>query len=367
MPAPFFHVEMLPARCGDCLWLEYGIGDDVRRLLIDGGPVSTFVSIERRLKDVPMNEREFELVVLTHVDADHIEGLVRLFAEKPLPFAAKQVWFNGWRQMKKAHGLLGAEQGEFLSALLVDRTPKAWKQNAAPWVVPSQGKLPRYPLEGGLTLTLLSPTLATLDKMAKAWKKDLEKVKKQRIQPGDLEAAWEKLATTKKFLPKQGLLGAAPDLDELLKQEFPLDQAAPNGSSIAFLAEFEGKSALFLADAQPQVIAASLQRLCAERGIDRLAVDAVKVSHHGSRHNTSEALLNLVQSPSYLISSNGEKFEHPDRECIAQILKLGKPKRLYFNYRSDCTKPWLTKAAQAENDYEAIVRPDSALAMKVAL
>jgi beta-lactamase superfamily II metal-dependent hydrolase len=367
MAAPFFNIEMLPARYGDCLWLEYGAGGDVHRLLVDGGPVSTFSWIEKRLKEVPMNEREFELVVLSHVDADHIEGLVRLFADKPLPFAVDEVWFNGWRQMKKAHGLLGAEQGEFLSALLVDRAPKAWKQNAGAKVVRTQRKLPRYTLAGGLVLTLLSPTPATLDKMAKAWEKDLKKAKKQRLQPGDLEAAWAKLATKKKFLPKQGLLGAAPDLDDLLTQEFPLDQAAPNGSSIAFLAEFAGKSALFLADAHPQVIAGSVQRLCAERQTDRLAVDAVKVSHHGSKHNTSATLVRLLQSASYLISSNGEKFDHPDKECIAQILKLGKPKRLYFNYRSEYTKPWLTKTAQSKHHYEAIVRPDSALTIKVSL
>src|ERR1041384_7477072 len=142
MSSPFFRIEMLPARHGDCLWVEYGKGTDVHRILIDGGPVSTFEFIDKRLQQMPPGDKSFDLVVLSHVDADHIEGLVRLFAENPLPFTVDHVWFNGWRQMKKAHGLLGALQGEFLSALLVERVPQAWDGDAQPWVVPSKGSLP---------------------------------------------------------------------------------------------------------------------------------------------------------------------------------------------------------------------------------
>jgi len=353
MSKPFFRIEMLPARHGDCLWIEYGQGNDVHRLLIDGGPVSTFPAIERRLGNVPPDDRNFELIVLTHVDADHVEGLVRLFAESPLPFAVDRVWFNGWRQMKKRHGLLGALQGEFLSALLTRRVPRAWTPGARPWVVPTRGKLPSHRLPGGMKLTLLSPTPAGLTKMAREWESTIRKSKKG-ISPGSLDAAWRALATAKKFLPKKGLLGASHNLDELLQSQFLRDQAAPNGSSIAFLAEYSGKAALLLADAHPDVITDSLKRLCVERGVQRLSVDAVKVSHHGSKHNTSEALLEQVDSPWFLISTNGDQFDHPDRECIARVIRFGKPERLYFNYRSRFTRPWLNDTAQRQYGYAAI-------------
>lgn len=364
MPAPFFRIEMLPARHGDCLWVEYGKGHDVYRLLIDGGPVSTYNFIEKHIEQMPKGDKAFELVVLTHVDADHVEGLVRLFAETPLPFTVDQVWFNGWRQMEKSHGLLGALQGEFLSALLVRRVPQAWKADAQPWVVLSQGELPSYTLPGGMKLTLLSPSPATLRKMAKAWE---SAIKKAGIAPGNLEAAWKALAQKKKFLPKKGLLGMAPDLDALLKKQFMKDQATPNGSSIAFLAEYESKSALFLADAYPDVVSNSIKRLCAERGIDRLPVNAMKVSHHGSKRNTSASLLKLIRSPSYLISTNGDQFNHPDKECIARIVRFGRPERLYFNYRSKFTEPWLSKAAEEKHHYKAIVRATTAITLGVVL
>ncbi len=364
MTPPFFNVEMLPAQYGDCLWIEYGKGGDTQRFLIDGGPAGTYEFIEKRIAMVAPGERAFELIVLSHVDADHIEGLVRLFAERPLPFAVDRVWFNGWRQMNKAHGMLGALQGEFLSALLARRVPTSWDTDGPPLVIKKTGSLPTTTLPGGMTLTLVSPTVEALKKMAGQWRTTIAKA---GIQPGNLEAAWAKLAATKKFLPKKGLLGASPNLDALVKKQFPTDQAKPNGSSIAFLAEYEGKSTLFLADAHPTIVAASVTRLCKERGVARLPVDVVKISHHGSKGNTSVALLKLLDCKRILISTSGARFQHPHASCMAQIIKWCEPTEIYFNYRSKQTKPWITPASEKKFKYKAVVRPDADVSLTVAV
>lgn len=364
MAGKFFTLEMLPARHGDCLWLEYGEDEGTSRILVDGGPVGTFNELSRRIALVPAGEKSFELVVLSHVDADHIEGLVRLFAEKPLPMSVDKVWFNGWRQLNPRHGLLGALQGEFLSALLVDRVPDAWKASAPTWYVPAKGALPMATLPGGMKLTLLSPNAAKVKAMAAGWRKA---VLGEGLTPGDLEAAWKALADRKKFLPKKGLLGAAPSLDRLLKKQFAIDQAKANGSSIAMLAEYGGKSALLLADSHPDIVAQSIRRLCKSRNIRRLPVDVVKVAHHGSKANTDESLLKLIDSRKYLISTNGAQFKHPDKECLARIIKFGKPDEIYFNYASAFTKPWLAKATQRKYGYEAIVRGAKELSLPIRL
>lgn len=365
MPTATFTIEMLPARHGDALWIEYGDGRTVNRILIDGGPVGTFDAIMKCIERMPDRERALELVMLSHVDADHVEGLVRLFAENPLPVAVRKVWFNGWRQMNQSHKLLGPTQAEFLSALLVRRVaPRVWDVDAPPWYVPAKGSLPTVVLDGGMRLTLLSPSATKLKEMAKEWKK---KVAEDHLDPGDLDAAWELLATRKKFLPADGLLGVAPNLDKLLQRAFEIDPAKANGASIAVLAEYEGKSALLLADAHPDIVAASIRRLCKQRGVKRLTVDAVKVSHHGSKANTDEALLRLIDSPVYLISTSGAHFHHPDKECLARILRYGKPKTIYFNYTSRYTKPWLSKKAQKEHRYRAIVRDTDATSIAVSL
>jgi hypothetical protein len=363
MATSFFRIEMLPAQHGDALWLEYGREQTTHRILIDGGPVPTYKFLEQRIAQVPGDERFFELVVLTHVDADHVEGLVRLFAEKPLPFSVDKVIFNGWRQLQKSHGLLGALQGEFLSALLVDRVPNAWDPDAPPWVVLSKGELPVIELPGGMRLTLLSPSPKKLQAMAAEWKKSIAE---RGFEPGDLDKAWDALASRKKFLPKKGLLGSTDALDKLLKEQFKIDAAKANGSSLAFLAEFDNKSALLLGDAHPDVVAASLKRLLKKRQLKALQVGAVKVAHHGSKNNTNEDLLALISSPTYMISTSGAQFKHPDKACMSRIVKFAKPKTVVFNYRSEFTKPWIDKYAH-DYGYRAQVRKESDLSIAVDL
>jgi hypothetical protein len=358
----FFRIEMLPAGHGDALWIEYGNADATNRILIDGGTVSTYPYFMDRLKLVPGNERYFELVVLTHVDADHVEGLLRMFADRPLAFTLDRVLFNGWRQMEPNHGLLGGLQGEFLSALLVNRARRAWNPDGPALVVPDEGDLPVMTLSGGMKLTLLSPSVKKLVAMAKDWKKNVDKVK---LKPGDLDKAWDILAKRKKFLPEQGLLGATPELDEQLKKAFRPDQAKANGSSLAFLAEYAEKSALLLGDAHPDVITQSLRRLCRERSIPAVPVDVVKISHHGSKNNTSQELLESLRCSRYLVSTSGAYFDHPDEECIQRVIDFGHPTEMVFNYDSNFTQPWIGSADQ--HGYTARVRPLDALSIVTEL
>ena len=72
-----FRLEMLPARYGDCIWIEYG-EDPVRRILIDGGAPGVYKrTLKPRLKQLSDEERKFELLVVTHVDYDHIRGVLQ--------------------------------------------------------------------------------------------------------------------------------------------------------------------------------------------------------------------------------------------------------------------------------------------------
>ncbi len=356
----FFRIEMLPALHGDCLLVEYGDASRTRRMLIDGGPIATYPHLEARLNALPPGDRRFELVVMTHVDTDHVEGIVRLFANQPVPIRVVDIWFNGWSHLQPGGRVLGGKQGEFLSALIVRRFQQdQWNHafGGKAVVVPDGGSLPECTIGGedGMKLTLLSPTPAKLDRMARKWKQDLGPA----VTPGNLEAAWASLAKRRAYLPGQGLLGTTPELDNILQRQLKIDDAAPNGSSIAFLAEYGGKSCLFLADAYHEVIAASLRRLLKQRGQTVLRVDAVKVAHHGSAGNISDDLLALIDSPRFLISTNGAQFGHPDAEAVQRIIarSVHQPPKLCFNYDSDTTRPWACAEKQAALGYLAEYNP----------
>lgn len=354
----FLRIELLPALHGDCLFVEYGDAARTRRLLIDGGPIATYKHLEARIGDLPAGDRRFELVIMSHVDTDHVEGIVRLFANKPVPVKVRDVWFNGWRHMAPDARILGGKQGEFLSALMVRRFhARQWNSDFGgdAVVVPDAGQLPLKQLPGNLRLILLSPTRDKLDRMRKAWERDLG----SGVTPGDLESAWARLAERRSYLPGQGLLGTTPEVDALLAAQTKVDRASANGSSIAFLAEVGEKRCLFLADAHHDVITDSLKRLLDERGETRLRVDAVKLPHHGSAGNLSDELLGLVESPRFLISTNGSQFGHPDEAAMLRVItrSVVQPTTLCFNYDCDTTRPWLSPARQAKLGYRAEVNP----------
>lgn len=355
-------IEVLPALHGDALLLEYGDGARQRRVLVDGGPIGAWPALQARVQALPAGERHFELIVLTHVDTDHVDGLVRLFAQPaPWTFSVGDVWFNGWRHLEAAHGLLGGKQGEYFSALLsrrlaADQWNGAFGGRAV--MVPDQGPLPEKTLEGGLKLTLLSPTPRTLGAMREAWRKDIG----DGFEPGDLDAAWQALSGQKRYLPGQGLLGSTLELDRLLERQSRPDDAAANGSSIALLAEHQGKSVLLLGDAHADVVSASLRRLLAARGLKRLKVGAVKVAHHGSKGNTSDELLALIDSGRYLFSTNGAQFRHPDAEAVQRVIGRSRNRQvtLYFNYRSAFNQQWDDADLMKRLKYRARYRDEAA-------
>ncbi|MGE4072181.1 MAG: ComEC/Rec2 family competence protein [Lysobacterales bacterium] len=331
-----FNIEMLPAVQGDALWVEYSDGARTRRMLIDGGPLTGYEFLSECLTRLPDGDQRVELLVVSHVDTDHIEGIVRLLAtpRNRWPIEPKDIWFNGYRHMG-GQEVLGGREGEFLSALIHQRAFAEWNKafDRSAVVVPDEGPLPRIPLAGGMVLTLLSPDSGKLKKMGDRWEKD---VAKWEISPGDLDQAWAQLATVQKFHPGEELTLGGDDLTAKLQAQLKgHDPSDANGSSIAFLAEFSGKSCLFLADAHMDVVCRSIRRLLPV-GQARLRVDAVKMSHHGSKNNITAEFLNLVDAEHFLFSSSGAIHDHPNREAVVAVIEgADRIPTLWFNYRSE--------------------------------
>ena len=99
-----------------------------------------------------------------------------------------------------------------------------------------------------------------------------------------------------------------------------------NGSSIAFIAEHDGKRVLFGADAHADVLLASLKRGPLAQD-DTLGLDVFKVAHHGSKRNVSRELVEALPAKRYLISTSGAIFGHPNPEAIARIAVFGPKKK----------------------------------------
>ena len=360
-----FSIEMLPAAEGDSLWIEYGDPRNPNAVLVDAGRKETYRHIKARIE--ARRGAPLELFVMTHIDDDHIYGAVPLLADETITSSAfDDVWYNGWRHLAQRpppepsdDDTLGAVNGEIFAALLEEKKLR-WNQAFAgrTVVVSAAGVLPTHTLPGGMKLTLLSPGWAELERLRRFWKSELEE---KDIPPGDVDAA------LRIFEERPGLqpdaLGGRLDVEGLAARSFQSDAKEPNGSSIALLAEYDGHAVLLAGDAHAPVLQAGIERLLAERRQARLTIDAFKVSHHGSRKNTSPELLALLDCDRFLISTNGKRHGHPDAEAIARIVHTRRNAptltRLHFNFDTDSTSPWNDDELADEWNYSAHYPPKS--------
>ena len=337
-------IELLPAREGDCIWITYG--DPNHHILIDGGRSATSTAVEQRLSDAT---QPLELVVVTHVDRDHIEGFLKLAKNHNIALAVKDLWFNGFDHLEGTqlivsanydeppeNEVFGARQGEALADAILARD---WPWNkyfeGCPVEIPTNGVADPIDLAGGLKLRLLSPDRAKLESLIPKWKKEC---KKAGLLPG-VEPIEE---------PDVEVMGAI-DINRLAEEEFEDDESPANGASIAFLLEYNDRRVLFTGDAHVDRLVTSLLSI-ANGG--KVKIDACKISHHGSRHNVSKELLQLIDCDNYLVSTNGSYFNHPDPVAMSRIIKYGGDNvNLFFNYRSDETSIWETPGWIQEYGY----------------
>ena len=341
-----FELRMLPASDGDCLLLSYGEEADIRHVVVDGGRTGAYASLKATLAGIAQREQSIELLVLSHIDADHIEGLLPLAAETVPPAPISEIWYNGFDQLSSLKPM-GPGQGDRFSEAIKSRR---WKLNSHfphGIAVMPDGNPISLDLPGGLKVTIVSPDLGKLSALRKEWEK------------WRTEAAAKATETQRKkeVAGLQGMGARKPfpsvlDIEALSAGEETIDDEAPNGSSIAFIAQWKEKRVLFGADAHPDLLAKSLAPLAAAEG-GRYRIDLYKVAHHGSSKNNTRALIDLLECKRFAISTSGARHGHPDPETVARLLKHAPKgrKALYFNYRQENTSPWNDSKLQAVHDY----------------
>jgi beta-lactamase superfamily II metal-dependent hydrolase len=326
-------VELLPAAHGDAIWIEYGAKAPLRRVLIDGGPAPTYASaLRKRIGQLAENDRAFELIVVTHIDADHIDGALILLQEfAQLKLSTNEIWFNGWTQLPKSdRDTYAPLQGEFLGGLIEvdDKLKRVWNKhfNHGAVVARETGALEEIVLADEGKITLLGPTLAELKRLRARWVSAI-----RDFSPGDAGEAVRRLRERREYRPPAtpAVFGA---------RDYGDDRSPANGSSIAFVFEYGGAAILFAGDAHARTLAASLTRLAQQRGGQKIRFDAVKLPHHGSMGNVSDEWVGLVDSAQWLISTNGALFDHPDVKTAELISRHCQTPKMLCNYRSPSTE-----------------------------
>jgi beta-lactamase superfamily II metal-dependent hydrolase len=277
----------IQANKGDSFVIQWG---DKNALLIDGGTQNIYGKISSRIKNLNLRS-----VFITHVDQDHIGGIIHLIRKSSINISDTDFYMN--------HPLLCAHyngekvrylDGDTLKKLLEDKGKKFLSSHTT-----ENNKITIC----GLQINILSPTLELVSELNENW------TASQVISDGKLTY--------------------------LLKQKNNGDII--NGSSIAQLLTYKDTKILLLADSHPEVIINSLRTLGFSKK-NPLTVNLIKLAHHGSKHNTNQELLEIVKSQKYYISTNGAgNSYHPHKEILDLISNITEyhnftMSELYLNY-----------------------------------
>lgn len=356
-----FSLEVRRARKGDCLLLHYGTKANPRLMIIDAGPSGVYKpQLKPRIEEIrtlrgldDADTLPVDVVMVSHVDDDHIQGILDLTKElrnqqkdqEPQFLAAATLWHNSFDDLLdttpdelKAAGFgpaamaaripAAANEDELTTAMVLASIPQGRTlrddatllRTANAWQVNDQavGKLilatkdgGAIDLDGGLKVTVVGPLRPELEKLQKEHDAYLKKKK-----AGDASAA--------------ALLAAY------------LDDSAANLSSIVVLVRAGKKSILLTGDARGDKIIEGLKLtgLLGTKATATLHVDILKVPHHGSANNLETRFFEQVTADHYVFSGNGE-HGNPEREAI-QMLFDARPDdafTMHFTYPIDEIDP----------------------------
>lgn len=356
-------ITMYPAGNGDSFLVEHGAVS----ILIDGGYSSTFEQhILPDLRELAKRSRHLDLVVATHIDADHISGIVRLFeqngfAESPRIVSICGVWHNslaclgsslapsgalskgdedllreitrrGYQKTTEKSSLeveISALQGSSLAALL--RTHQfIWNGSdgtiaiAAPYSAQ---------LSSDVNVTVLGPTSERLSQFRDWWINQLRKLGYAGVidKKPLIEDVFEFLCSYEAGQSKAAEISGKRPVGLELIDVYEPDDSIVNASSITFVIKMGSSRLLFLGDSWALDCEAAIRQLYGS--CVPLVFDAIKVSHHGSYRNTSPELLDMIDSPNFLISTNGERHNHPDIEVLKALVDRPAEfsRNIYFN------------------------------------
>jgi len=189
--------------------------------------------------------------------------------------------------------------------------------------------------------TVISPNKADIEKLNTLFRVEYLRLTRHILDKGcylkGQEALFElvervaamKRANYKLIAPEKTSATSLSFDEKLLNEAYNYDPQGvtdENGASLALIWQYGNKKVLFMGDADPNTV---VEKLCG----DGLHVfEAIKVSHHGSKHSTTHELLRHVDSGHYFFTGGNLK-DKPSLEAIMKIVSRGDNQRriLHFN------------------------------------
>ena len=379
-------VEMLPAQEGDCFLIAV---DNKYHILVDGGTPYTYRHyLKPRLIKLAENKKVINLLIITHVDNDHIGGIIPFIKENgkasnPQIIPVKEVWHNSYRHLQfDKNGKLEFREREILKSIVAKGAMEEHIKNNDEGVKDISGyqgttlagllysngynwntisnNLPIrkgvfQEIDKNIHIKVIAPQDNELEELGKVWKKQLMQKKHSFLFSDELlfDDAYEYYMRflREPFIEVREIsyMKEEENIEKLAYKEYPSDISVVNNSSICFEIDYKGTLLLFLGDKSVGSLDMNLIK-------EKYAL--LKVPHHGSNNNYSIEFAKKVHADVYLLSTNGRKYQHPDKEMVAKIIYFNKEKKkIFFNYNDLSIFDFLNGIELSRYNVE-IQRPD---------
>lgn len=369
-------VHFLPARSGDCFVLEF---DNKQCILIDCGYSLTYKEeLNPLLQKLSSDGCRIALMIVTHIDADHISGAIDFIedngdADHPKIIPVDEIWHNGiantilnselflqhktedvpkdivekWkriraiikRQLPGRPGEISALQSKQFERLCVHNNYKlnarikgCCVENNACYSI------------GNCEVRVLSPGQDEIDDFRKMLDKQLKKEFGADYLWNDSEEFLELLKLISLYygedidgtFTRKPIAAGKVAIQDWLGTSNMSEMNEINRASIVVDIRYGNLKLLFMGDSESELWS---------KNIDS-HYDLIKVSHHGSTKPNLAWMENTIATK-LLISTNGGKHGHPEDDFLARVM-MGNFSELYFNYNIERKREIL----EAQKEYQ---------------
>ena len=363
---------------GDCLLLTSAAGANV---LVDGGMSDAFTThVQPFLGDMAANGTHIDLVYVSHIDQDHIAGVLTLLdnimswrvhdyrtenglstkvPRVPRMPEVKAIWHNAFSMLLGENAAAAEDLLAQSSRLLSLSGDAGWVDLATTHqelaysiseairvsrrVAADQLAIPLNAEFGGQLILVRNPaavatTIGQMDiRVVGPFAEDVDTLKDEwnvwlRANKASVAAL---RAKAKEDASKIGnsAVGRQSALDIYLKQLGNRDAVtAPNLASVMLLVEEQGKRLLLTGDGHADDIVAGLEHHGVLTAAKPLHLDVLKFQHHCSEHNVNPAFCQRIFADHYIFCGNG-KHENPDLDAVKLLLDTNARERPNLSYK----------------------------------
>lgn len=316
LSGPGFEVDFLQVgngeKSGDCIVMRFGnlhSGDSRQQkvIVIDGGYKESGEKLVKFITD-RYHTNHVDLVIATHLDSDHVSGLIPLVESLSIgAMLMQQPWLHNVGTGDASHEALSARDSYKAASELERAAIQAGIEIFEPY-----SGMQSLNIDENTTLTILGPSHEYYEELLKDFEHNKSAIDKLIAQ---FKSSTQNAAETIRDKIRETLDPESETLDDVHK-----NTAAANNSSAIIYINCLGRGLLFTGDSGVDALSQAAD-YASQVGINLTDLQLLDVPHHGSHHNLNGDILQRIYAQNAYISAAKDSPKHPSPRVINALLR----------------------------------------------